>query len=248
MWVFKFDHQNQIRGIKLASQGSFLPPPPRHVLTLLLPTQTFLFHSSSSTCLPLTPTPKAQVEMKSQIWQCWRLFATLGNAWKPAGCGTMIRLWAQGLQATHSRSFYSWQCVLIALLSHLHQMIIIQLNGGKDTKWAAIWSQAHSPIRSTHWHTVGRKSMQVGWVEVMDGGMALNGFGPWVYDLGFVPSFWSQHGSWRQMVSIQVQTEISPHSFLSIHCYKSLHLNKLTLTLPFSSSVSGKDNNKINKR
>lgn len=204
-----FDKWHQTGGISISLL--FLPPPPTiFSLSSCQPIMTFLFHSSCSACLSSHPSAP------SPLTHWGKLKARSGNARshvskleinenKQAAAtwqGPMPKAW----QATHTSSFCSWQCVMIAYLSHLHQMIVIQLNHDKNKKWAAIWPQAYSPIRATRWHTVGSKGhgRWVGKERVVGGEMALNGFRPRVYDLASVPSFWNNHRSWRQMVRTEV--------------------------------------------
>lgn len=71
---------------ELVSHFSFLPPLPTiFSLCFCQPRLTLLSHSSCSACLSSCPSPRmpnAQVEIKSQIWQCYKSYIEVGNKWK----------------------------------------------------------------------------------------------------------------------------------------------------------------------
>lgn len=88
------------------SHRTFLPPPSiLFSLCSCQPIMTLLSCSSCSACLPsLSHSPNTQVEIKSQVWQCWKSYIEARNKLKWASCSNRTGPCAQGL-TSHPHQF-----------------------------------------------------------------------------------------------------------------------------------------------
>lgn len=107
LWLFSLMSGTELE--ELLSHCAFLPPRPNMFsLSSCQPIMTFLpIPPVLPAFLPplLTPHTSTRVQVKSQVWQCWKSYIKVGNKWKHASSSNMTGPCAQGLTSLPHQFF-----------------------------------------------------------------------------------------------------------------------------------------------